>query len=78
MALEWMTGDPNGDVDLRRDKQLAGWVRYREGHYEAKVASTIAPELMPCENAKYVTLREAMRALKGTVAVILIGRDYGT
>jgi len=76
MALEWMTGDPDGDVDLLINKQLAGWVRYMDGHYEVRISSAIAKDLMPCEEQNFVTLREAMRALKATVTVLLIGREY--
>ena len=71
-----MTGAPDGDVDLLTYGLLAGWVRYMDGHYEVRIHSAIAKDRMPCEEQNFVTLRPAMRALKETVTILLIGREY--
>ena len=46
--------------------------------YKVEVSALLRQRLMPCEKKEYVTLRKAMRALKETVTVLLIGRGYGT
>mgnify|MGYP003653951786 CR=1 FL=1 len=76
MRLKWTNGG-GGDVDLFNDGRLAGWVDGEVRPYEVHISYSLASDMMPCENAEYVTLREAMRALKETVVVLLIGREYG-
>ena len=73
MKLKWAIGI-NEDVDLLNHTVLMGWVERCSNGYTTFVASTTR---LPCEEAEYATLREAMRALKGTISVILIGRGYG-
>ena len=73
MQLKWTRGDC-GDIDLLNCGKLAGWVQGREGYYDVCVSVNLAVELMPCEDRTFVTLRPAMRALKETVVVLLIGR----
>ena len=46
--------------------------------YRVHIAQALSEEKLDCEHAEYVTLRQAMRALKTTVTVLLIGREYGT
>jgi hypothetical protein len=46
--------------------------------YRVHIAQALSGEKLDCEHAEYVTLRKAMRALKETVTVLLIGRSYGT
>jgi len=45
--------------------------------YRAWISTNLARDSMPCEEVEYVSLRKAMRALKETVTVLLIGRGYG-
>ena len=81
MGLKWErdSEDFSTDLNLLNSGKLAGWVRpHRLGGYDVFLASTIAPQTMPCEEVRYVTLREAMRTAKAIVTVILIGRGYGT
>ena len=64
-----------------------GWVmpkyanRYvghgQEKWLEVGIAGSLNLGTMPCEEQRFVTLRPAMRALKETVTVLLIGRGYG-
>jgi len=42
--------------------------------YKVEVSALLRQRLMPCEKQEFVTLRKAMRALKKTVTVLLIGR----
>lgn len=46
--------------------------------YKVEVSGHLSQGIMPCEKQEFVTLRKAMRALKETVTVLLIGRGYGT
>ena len=81
MRLEWVRDgkDFDDDLDLLDSGTLAGWVRpHPHGGYSVFLASTIAPQTMPCEEVSYVTLRDAMRAAKAVVTVLLIGRAYET
>ena len=77
MRLKWVQGGGD-DVDLFNDGRLVGWIDGDDRPYEVHIVHSLANDMMPCENAEYVTLRQAMRALKETVTVLLIGRDYGT
>ena len=77
MELEWKHSVGN-DVDLFNDGRLVGWVDGDNLPYEVHIAYALAGDMMPCETAKYVTLRPAMRALRETVVVLLIGRGYET
>jgi len=45
--------------------------------YTVHILVHLSPDLMDCEELEYVSLRKAMRALKETVTVLLIGRAYG-
>ena len=76
MELRWGRGGGR-DVDLFNDGRLAGWVDRDDHPYEVHIVYSLAGDMLPCENAEYVTLRQAMRALKETVTVLLIGRGYG-
>ena len=76
MKLKWAIGI-NEDVDLLNHTVLMGWVERQSNGYATFVAGTLERTRLPCEEAEYATLREAMRALKGTVSVILIGRAHG-
>ena len=77
MELRWGRGGGR-DVDLFNDGRLAGWVDGDVHPYEVHISYSVSGDMMPCENAKYVTLRQAMRSLKETVVILLIGREYGT
>ena len=77
MRLKWKRGGGR-DVDLFNDGRLAGWVARDDHPYEVNLSYSLSGDMMPCENAKYVTLRQAMRALRETVVVLLIGRGYET
>ena len=76
MELKWRKNDAF-NVDLFNDGRLAGWVDSEVHPYEVHIAYSLANDMMPCEEVKYVTLRQAMRALKETVVILLIGRGYG-
>lgn len=45
--------------------------------YEVNVSVFLHEGHMHCEEVDYVSLRKAMRALKETVTVLLIGEAYG-
>ena len=69
--------DPNLDV------YAYGWVEPQidyDGNtlgYHVWIATNLTQSVMPCEEQDYVSLRKAMRALKETVTVLLIGEAYG-
>ena len=46
--------------------------------YRVHIAQTLTVDMMPCEKENFVTLRQAMRAMRETVTVLLIGRAYAT
>jgi hypothetical protein len=46
-------------------------------HYEIWISPRFSEANMPCEETKYASLRDAMRALKETATVLVIGRGYG-
>ena len=77
MRLEWKQGGGE-DVDLFDDGRLVGWIDGDNRPYAVHIAYNLSNAMMPCENAEYVTLRPAMRALRETVVVLLIGRGYET
>lgn len=77
MRLKWKQGGGD-DVDLFNDGRIVGWVDGDNHPYEVHIIYSLAGDMLPCEKVKYVTLRQAMRALKETVTVLLIGRGYGT
>jgi hypothetical protein len=62
------------------EKETSNWdgVRTLMLVYKVEVSALLRQRLMPCEKQEFVTLRKAMRALKETVTVLLIGRGYGT
>ena len=76
MELKWRAG-PGKDLDLWANGKFIAWVDGVARPYEVRITYTLAGDMMPCEEAKYVTLRQAMRALKETVTILLIGREYG-
>jgi hypothetical protein len=81
MELKWTRDKDNDDINLHYlDKdRLVGWIRrFSDGQYNVSVSSALGLEVWSCEEQKFVTLRQAMRALKETVTVLLVGRSYGT
>ena len=71
---------------LKGKDRTLGWVMPRgwgfssgaADGYEIGIAGMLHKDAMPCEEVRYVTLRQAMRTLKETVTILLIGRGYGT
>ena len=60
-----------------------GWIEPQTDYdgktsgYRVWISTNLARDPMPCEKQEYPTLRQAMRALKETVTILLIGRAYG-
>ena len=77
MGLEWRRGGGR-DLDLWANGKFIAWIDGVARPYEVHIIYTLAGDVMPCEGVKYVTLRQAMRSLKETVVILLIGREYGT
>ena len=89
MELEWEKRDKYTvaltGVLKGKDRTL-GWVMPKRWDftseavdwYEVGIAGVLHKGALPCEEVRYVTLRQAMRALRETVVVLLIGREYGT
>ena len=77
MRLEWKQGGGD-DVDLFDDGRLVGWIDGDNHPYEVHITYNLSNDMMPCEKTKFVTLRPAMRALRETVTILLIGRAYET
>ena len=44
--------------------------------YNIRLHHTLTTDMLDCELVDYVSLRKAMRALKETVTVLIIGRGY--
>ena len=85
MELKWeqrSEGPITLTVVFKGKEETLGWVLRRKvvhiDWYEVGIAGHVQADVMPCEDARYVTLRKAMRALKETVTVLLIGRGHGT
>ena len=82
MELKWSRSALDSDkreLRLYNHHRVVGWVRLKEtGFYRCHLSAHLGREVLFCETQEYVTLREAMRALKSTVTVILIGEIYGT
>ena len=71
---------------LKGKDRTLGWImpkRWRFSHeedtgwIEVGIAGILHANTLPCEEVRYYSLRSAMRALKETVTVLLIGRSYG-
>ena len=77
MDLKWEKDAGHG-VDLYENGRCVGWIDCSIYPYEVHIPVRVTSYTMPCEETKYVTLRKAMRALKETVTVLLIGRGYET
>jgi len=76
MELSWAKC-ASGDIDLYNGPKVTGWIEHRAGgRYSVHIKFYLSEDEMPCEETAYATLREAMRALKSTVTVLMIGRGY--
>ena len=78
MELRWKKAPDYPDLDLFDGDEFVGWIEARaQGLYAVQVVGTLSNTTMPCEEEYFVSLRKAMRALKDTVTVLLIGRKHG-
>ena len=90
---ELMLTTPGGGKPTRKgahgfieviETETSGWDGFRtltleyKRVYRVNISMRLSEEKLDCERMEFVTLREAMRALKATVTVLLIGRAYGT
>jgi hypothetical protein len=83
MELKWERVH-DGGVDMLKlvnsKHHTMGWLTKHVGSskYGVSLAVGSGVEIMECEKRSYVTLREAMRALKAAAIVLTIGGAYGT
>ena len=81
MELKWERVY-DGGVDMLKlvnsTNHTMGWLTKRVGLYGVSLAVGNGVEILECEKQSYVTLREAMRALKAAAIVLTIGGAYGT
>ena len=89
MELKWEKRDKHTialtGVLKGKDRTL-GWVMPKRRNFnseavdwcEVGIAGMLHKGVMPCEGTKFITVRQAMRALKETVTVLLIGRGHET
>lgn len=91
MKLEWVkrSNDTLALTGTLKGKEYTfGWLMpkrwsfnetgYVADWYEVGIAGMLHKGVMPCEDERYVTVRQAMRALHETVTVLLIGRGHET
>ena len=90
MELKWRWDKTGTELELHNRFGRLGYIEafekeyhYKTEHtkrvvYNVQISSHLSIETMDCEKQEYVTLRKAMRALKETVTVLIIGRSYGT
>lgn len=71
-------------IPADKDVYAYGWVEVLDDYgleqprgYHVWIATKLTRASMPCEEEDYVSLRKAMRALRTTVIVLLIGRKHG-
>jgi hypothetical protein len=67
---------PHGYIEVFEHERIENGKTTTWLVYNVQIRTTLSAELMDCENVDYVTLRKAMRALKETVTVLLIGGHY--
>ena len=82
MELKWERVY-DGGVDMLKlvnsTNHTMGWLtKHVGGKYGVSLAVGSGVEILECEKQSYVTLREAMRALKAAAIVLTIGGAYGT
>lgn len=69
---------PHGDIEAFEVELIENNKVTTRIMYNVRIRSILTTETLDCELVEYATLRKAMRALKTTVTVLLIGRGYGT
>ena len=77
MLFKWERDPDYGDINLytKGANRIMGWVEKRAGNtYQVKLLGRIE---LPCEEAKYVTLRGAMRDARRGALLLIIGGHYG-
>jgi len=89
MELKWKWDKTGSELGLHNRFGRLGYIEafeneyhYKAEHtkqlvYEVNISKMLHEEPMDCELQRFVSLRKAMRALKETVTVLLIGRSYG-
>ena len=90
MRFNWTWNESRTLMQLRpalpdKDVHAYGWVEVLGKGYDGTgitryhvwISTNLTKASMPCEEEEYVSLRKAMRALRTTVIVLLIGRKYG-
>ena len=88
MELKWKWDKTGSELGLHTHLEQLGYIEafeneyhYKAEHtkqlvYEVNVSVLLHEEPMDCEMQRFVSLRKAMRALKETVTVLLIGKAY--
>ena len=66
----------HGYIEVFETESVYNYEFTKKTTYTAHVLINLSAELMPCEDVEFVSLRKAMRALKETVTVLLIGKAY--
>ena len=67
---------PHGYVEVFENERTENGKVTTTLVYNVQIRTHLSTDLMDCENVDYVSLRKAMRALKETVTVLLIGGHY--
>jgi hypothetical protein len=70
-------GYRHGYIEVFETESVYNYEFKKKHTYTVHVLVNLSAEMMHCEEVEYVSLRKAMRALKETVTVLLIGRGYG-
>lgn len=77
MLFKWERDPDYGDINLysKAADNILGWIEPGPDRtYRVKLIGSIE---LPCEEAKYVTLRGAMRDARRGVLLLIIGGHYG-
>jgi hypothetical protein len=69
-------GYRHGYIEVFETESVYNYEFTKKTTYAVHILINLSVELMPCEDVEFVSLRQAMRALKETVTVLLIGKAY--
>ena len=67
---------PHGYIEVFEHERIENGKTTTWLVYNIRLRHTLTTDMLDCEFVDYVSLRKAMRALKETVTVLLIGRSY--